>query len=905
MKNSSYILNLPEEVISIVCKRIPINEVARHVLPVHSKFYKISRALNELASSRLDYLFENPQKLTNDDVDWMMHTIHSSKNAIIWPIDLKSWVNIAKKQVLTRTQSVNNALSYIENYYTNNVLTVDPNMLYNLSTAELSFYIQGAHSGKYFDIYSALKVFKRLDDELPLKEIPVQVDNIIKRLSCFDKLKFIFKIIINGPLFSVCAKYLFSRDVSRKIIRKTINFLNNELPDFAGQFFEHKLHDEIHAIVNAGMSKSLFKAAINANSQKYLDMLKLTADEINSCLFRDAEYMGWLSPLAHALLNNKLEAASWLFKKGISPEETIEHGYNSLHVLVQTGAVEGLKWLFERFPNLVHEYSNGLPLLIHAINCEEVDIVMLLLEYGADANKPDIIGKFPIHYVMEIEQTNDVRDLIIDLLYMYEADFTKPLFILFETASGYALFERVQSEEIGQELGEVQKSILDLSKFGQMIKLKSFMPFKSAGDALENINDISEGIVGESLKNFLEMNLGNAGKKSKITIGVSDKALASSIKQELEYNCSFDEVVLEIIRGIRYHGEKMLKQFKQGDLARAQLGLGHSYSRAKVKFNVNRSDNMIIQAISLLDQLDKDVNTFSMRIREWYSWHFPELVRLVNDNAKYAVLAKLIGDKSTLSEDKINDITKIVDGDEDLAQHIIDAARSSMGTDISPIDLINIKLFADRVISLNEYRARLFSYLQNKMNIVAPNLATLIGEIVGARLIAHAGSLTNLSKYPASTVQILGAEKALFRALKTRGKTPKYGLIFHSSFIGRAGAKNKGRISRYLANKCSIASRIDCFSENPTTKFGEALKSQVEERMMFYESGLVPRKNTDVMQEVMQSIDEVPMKEEETDEIVPKEEIKEKKSKEEKKKDKEEKKKHKSLKEKKSKKSKA
>ncbi|RKP19002.1 Nop-domain-containing protein [Rozella allomycis CSF55] len=429
-----------------------------------------------------------------------------------------------------------------------------------------------------------------------------------------------------------------------------------------------------------------------------------------------------------------------------------------------------------------------------------------------------------------------------------------PLFILFETASGYALFERVQSEEIGQELGEVQKSILDLSKFGQMIKLKSFMPFKSAGDALENINDISEGIVGESLKNFLEMNLGNAGKKSKITIGVSDKALASSIKQELEYNCSFDEVVLEIIRGIRYHGEKMLKQFKQGDLARAQLGLGHSYSRAKVKFNVNRSDNMIIQAISLLDQLDKDVNTFSMRIREWYSWHFPELVRLVNDNAKYAVLAKLIGDKSTLSEDKINDITKIVDGDEDLAQHIIDAARSSMGTDISPIDLINIKLFADRVISLNEYRARLFSYLQNKMNIVAPNLATLIGEIVGARLIAHAGSLTNLSKYPASTVQILGAEKALFRALKTRGKTPKYGLIFHSSFIGRAGAKNKGRISRYLANKCSIASRIDCFSENPTTKFGEALKSQVEERMMFYESGLVPRKNTDVMQEVMQSI---------------------------------------------------
>jgi nucleolar protein 56 len=99
------------------------------------------------------------------------------------------------------------------------------------------------------------------------------------------------------------------------------------------------------------------------------------------------------------------------------------------------------------------------------------------------------------------------------------------------------------------------------------------------------------------------------------------------------------------------------------------------------------------------------------------------------------------------------------------------------------------------------------------MNAVAPNLAALIGENVGSKLISHAGSLANLSKYPASTIQILGAEKALFRALKTKGKTPKYGLIFNSSYIGRANAKNKGRISRYLANKCAIASRVDCFGD--------------------------------------------------------------------------------------------
>lgn len=134
------------------------------------------------------------------------------------------------------------------------------------------------------------------------------------------------------------------------------------------------------------------------------------------------------------------------------------------------------------------------------------------------------------------------------------------------------------------------------------------------------------------------------------------------------------------------------------------------------------------------------------------------------------------------------------------------------GMDISPIDLINIERFAKRVVALSEYRKQLAEYLRSKMDSVAPNLATLIGEVVGARLISHAGSLTNLAKYPASTVQILGAEKALFRAIKTRSNTPKYGLIYHSTFIGRAGMANKGRISRYLANKCSIASRIDCFT---------------------------------------------------------------------------------------------
>lgn len=110
--------------------------------------------------------------------------------------------------------------------------------------------------------------------------------------------------------------------------------------------------------------------------------------------------------------------------------------------------------------------------------------------------------------------------------------------------------------------------------------------------------------------------------------------------------------------------------------------------------------------------------------------------------------------------------------------------------------------------------------------------------------------MTNLAKCPASTVQILGAEKALFRALKTKGNTPKYGLIYHSTFIGRADAKNKGRISRYLANKCSIATRIDSFADEPSSAYGQKLRDQVEERLKFYETGAAPRKNIDVMEEV-------------------------------------------------------
>ena len=264
-----------------------------------------------------------------------------------------------------------------------------------------------------------------------------------------------------------------------------------------------------------------------------------------------------------------------------------------------------------------------------------------------------------------------------------------------------------------------------------------------------------------------------------------------------------------------------------------------------------------------------------MRVREWYSWHFPELAKIVKDNTLYARCAACIGARSSLTEETLPALAAVLgEGDGaaggaegegeapaaadieegSVARQVLEAARTSMGMDISELDLANVSLFTGRLVALARYRHNLGGYLRSKMAGMAPNLSALIGDVVGARLISHAGSLTNLAKAPASTVQILGAEKALFRALKTKGNTPKYGLIFHSSFIGRAAAKNKGRISRYLANKCSIAARIDSFSEKATSKFGERLRDQVEERLQFYETGAAPKRNAVVMAGVVAAL---------------------------------------------------
>merc|ERR1712045_102513 len=149
------------------------------------------------------------------------------------------------------------------------------------------------------------------------------------------------------------------------------------------------------------------------------------------------------------------------------------------------------------------------------------------------------------------------------------------------------------------------------------------------------------------------------------------------------------------------------------------------------------------------------------------------------------------------------------------------------------------KHLCEQVVEIQEYRDQLWSYLKNRMIAVAPNLTAVVGELVGARLISHAGSLMNLAKHPASTVQILGAEKALFKALKTKHDTPKYGLIYHAQLVGQASSKLKGKVSRMFAAKAAIATRVDALGEETNTDLGIEHRAKVESRVRQLEGGAV------------------------------------------------------------------
>lgn len=277
---------------------------------------------------------------------------------------------------------------------------------------------------------------------------------------------------------------------------------------------------------------------------------------------------------------------------------------------------------------------------------------------------------------------------------------------------------------------------------------------------------------------------------------------------QLSLNLISDSSTQDLYRAIRNHLPSLIPGLLPQDISTMSLGLSHSLSRHKLKFSPDKVDTMIIQAIALLDDLDKELNTYAMRVKEWYGWHFPEMGRIVNDNVAYARVILSMGMRTSAAKADLAEILP-----EEIETAVKAAAEVSMGTEITTEDLENIQALAEQVVSFTEYRQQLSGYLSARMAAIAPNLTALVGDLVGARLIAHAGSLMNLAKSPASTIQILGAEKALFRALKTKHDTPKYGLIYHASLIGQATGKNKGKIARMLATKAALGLRVDALAD--------------------------------------------------------------------------------------------
>jgi len=247
-------------------------------------------------------------------------------------------------------------------------------------------------------------------------------------------------------------------------------------------------------------------------------------------------------------------------------------------------------------------------------------------------------------------------------------------------------------------------------------------------------------------------------------------------------------------------------------------------AKLRVKGAVEKRDLLIVQAIQTLDDLDKAINLFMGRLREWYGIHFPELDRLVDKHETYARLVLKLGNKENFTVENLE-----AEGiPKPKAEQITEAAETSMGAGLSEKDMLQIQALCKNVIDMYGLRQELEEYLDKTMEEVAPNVKALTGSLLGARLIALAGGLTNLARIPASTIQVIGAEKALFRSLKTGTKPPKHGIIFQHTYLHDAKKWHRGKIARALAGKLAIAARADAFGGR---YIGEELKADLEKRL--------------------------------------------------------------------------
>lgn len=247
-------------------------------------------------------------------------------------------------------------------------------------------------------------------------------------------------------------------------------------------------------------------------------------------------------------------------------------------------------------------------------------------------------------------------------------------------------------------------------------------------------------------------------------------------------------------------------------------------ARAGIAIAAARRDLSAVQAVRAMDDLDKVLNLLAGRVREWFGLHFPEMDRIVEKHDTYARLVAKLGNRRNFTYENL-----VAEGiPKEKAEELGGAARKSMGAEISEPDLAVLQSFCELMLDLYKFRGKSEAYVEDVLKQVAPNMTAIVGAPLSARLISIAGSLDHLAKMPASTLQVLGAEKALFRSLKTGARPPKHGVIFQHTAIHQSPRWQRGKIARALSGKLSIAARIDAFGGD---FLGQKLRDDVDRKI--------------------------------------------------------------------------
>jgi len=362
--------------------------------------------------------------------------------------------------------------------------------------------------------------------------------------------------------------------------------------------------------------------------------------------------------------------------------------------------------------------------------------------------------------------------------------------------------------------------ILALDEEGRIVDKEVFN--KDAAEIAEKLFTLEQGRTIPEVKSLVERL-----KKQNYTLLLDNPELADAVREELKANAevkSLTDLTGKMQEKMGEVGVEVGFLKEPTEIKRWMREVTIELSKIRIKKATEKRDLLVVQAVHALDDLDQTLNLFSSRLREWYGIHFPELSRLIDRHETYARLVYTFGRRENFTVDRLEK-----EGfPRNKAAQIFEAAMASMGADLEDTDIEQMKRNAKDILQLYETRARLEKYLDEIMDEVAPNLKALAGSSLGARLIALAGGLENLAKMPASTVQVLGAEKALFRSLRTGAKPPKHGVIFQHSLVFRAKKWLRGKIARALAGKLSIAARTDAFTGN---YIGDKLRDELMERI--------------------------------------------------------------------------